>query len=86
MSTREPCGRSRNVRTPIPIASPIAVAAGQSVRAGQSGDHKTTMSAPDYLHHFSMPNFYFHATTAYAILRHNGLEIGKSDFMGSRTS
>lgn len=30
-----------------------------------------------------MPNFMFHATTAYNILRHNGLEIGKRDFMGS---
>ena len=51
-----------------------------------SGDRKTTMSAPDYLHHFSMPNFYFHVTTAYAILRHNGLEIGKADFMGQKAS
>ena len=30
----------------------------------------------------SMPNFYFHTTTAYDILRHNGIEIGKRDFMG----
>ena len=29
-----------------------------------------------------MPNFYFHTTTAYAILRHNGVEIGKGDFLG----
>ena len=28
-----------------------------------------------------MPNFYFHATAAYAILRHNGVPLGKSDFM-----
>jgi hypothetical protein len=28
-----------------------------------------------------MPNFYFHATTAYAILRHNGVELGKADFI-----
>jgi uncharacterized protein len=33
------------------------------------------------LHH-SMPNFYFHVTTAYAILRHNGVEVGKRDFLG----
>jgi len=31
-----------------------------------------------------MPNFYFHATTAYAILRHNGVPLGKSDFLGAR--
>jgi len=37
----------------------------------------------DYLLHFALPNFFFHATTAYAILRHNGLDIGKRDFMGT---
>lgn len=36
-----------------------------------------------YLAHYALPHFYFHATTAYAILRHNGLEIGKKDFIGS---
>jgi hypothetical protein len=30
-----------------------------------------------------MPNFFFHVTTTYAILRHNGVEIGKMDFLGS---
>ncbi|MDR3409911.1 MAG: DUF1993 domain-containing protein [Formivibrio sp.] len=36
----------------------------------------------DYLHHWVLPNFYFHVTTAYDILRHNGVEIGKKDFLG----
>ena len=35
-----------------------------------------------YLVHFALPNFYFHATTAYAILRRCGIEIGKMDFIG----
>ena len=35
-----------------------------------------------YLLHQAMPNFYFHATTAYAILRHCGVEVGKRDFLG----
>jgi uncharacterized protein len=35
-----------------------------------------------FLTHAALPNFYFHVTTAYAILRHNGLEIGKRDFLG----
>ncbi len=39
-------------------------------------------SGQDYLLHFVLPNFYFHITTAYAILRHNGLEVGKMDFLG----
>jgi hypothetical protein len=37
----------------------------------------------DYLRYFVMPNFYFHITTAYVILRHNGVELGKMDFIGA---
>jgi len=37
----------------------------------------------DYLVHAAIPNFFFHATMAYAILRHNGVELGKMDFIGS---
>ena len=37
----------------------------------------------DYLAHVALPNFFFHATMAYAILRHNGVELGKMDFIGS---
>lgn len=36
-----------------------------------------------YLLNFALPNFYFHVTTAYNILRHNGVEIGKRDFIGA---
>jgi len=35
-----------------------------------------------YLTSFALPNFHFHVTTAYAILRHNGVEIGKQDYLG----
>jgi len=41
------------------------------------------MDGADYLHTFAMPNFVFHAAAAYAILRANGVEIGKRDFMGA---
>ena len=37
----------------------------------------------DYLQAFALPNFYFHVATAYNILRHNGVEIGKRDFLGN---
>jgi hypothetical protein len=37
----------------------------------------------DYISKFAMPNFYFHVTTAYNILRHNGVVIGKADFTGA---
>jgi hypothetical protein len=39
-------------------------------------------SGLQFLTEFCLPNFYFHATAAYAILRHNGLPIGKEDFLG----
>ena len=37
----------------------------------------------DYVLEMQLPNFYFHVCTAYAILRHNGVELGKTDFLGS---
>ena len=37
----------------------------------------------DYLVHIALPNFFFHVTMAYAILRHNGVELGKMDYIGS---
>lgn len=41
-----------------------------------------SMRAADYLEQIAIPNFYFHVTTAYAILRHNGVPLGKMDFIG----
>jgi len=46
------------------------------------GDHKLPFTAEGFLMSFSLPNFYFHATTAYDILRTNGVPLGKRDFMG----
>jgi len=43
---------------------------GKSIRGG------------DYLDHMVLPNFHFHLTTAYSILRHNGVDLGKGDFLG----
>jgi hypothetical protein len=43
---------------------------------------KGYMKGSDYLNHFVLPNFYFHITAAYAILRHCGVDIGKRDFLG----
>ncbi len=40
------------------------------------------LSGQAYLANYGLPQFFFHVTTAYAILRHNGLNIGKRDFMG----
>lgn len=41
-----------------------------------------TFPGQTYLLNYALPNFYFHTTTAYAILRHNGIEVGKQDFLG----
>lgn len=46
------------------------------------GERRMEFTAEDFLMSFTMPNFYFHATTAYAILRSKGVKLGKMDFMG----
>jgi hypothetical protein len=46
-------------------------------------DKSITMKGQQFLSSFSLPNFYFHAATAHGILRHNGVEIGKRDFLGA---
>ena len=43
----------------------------------------TSLTGQAYLLTFALPNFYFHVTTAYDILRHNGVELGKMDYLGS---
>ena len=55
---------------------------GKNVTVKQ-GDREVQFTGIDLLLKRAMPNFYFHATTAYDILRHNGVEIGKRHFMGN---
>jgi len=45
-------------------------------------DKTVVLKGQDYLFERVYPNFFFHVTTAYAILRHNGVDIGKGDFLG----
>jgi hypothetical protein len=47
----------------------------------RSGD-ALQFTGETFLKHFAMPNFFFHATTSYALLRHAGVELGKADFLG----
>jgi hypothetical protein len=47
------------------------------------GGNDMPFKGQQFLINFSLPNFYFHVVTAYDILRHNGVEIGKRDFLGS---
>jgi uncharacterized protein len=51
------------------------------LRPGTPKEKKLTGQA--YLLHYGLPQFFFHVTTAYAILRHNGVEVGKMDFIGA---
>jgi len=51
-----------------------------------AGGNERKFRAQVYLYHFAMPNFYFHTTTAYNIIRSLGVEIGKRDFMGAMPS
>ncbi len=46
------------------------------------GGRELSFKGQAYLLSFVIPNFYFHSTTTYAILRHNGVELGKMDFLG----
>jgi hypothetical protein len=49
----------------------------------KAGQREMSFKGLDYLTGYALPNFFFHYTTAYAILRHNGLELSKRDFIGS---
>jgi hypothetical protein len=55
----------------------------REITTGSGANARQFANGQLYLVHYALPHFYFHATTAYAILRHNGLEIGKKDFIGS---
>ena len=46
-------------------------------------DGTITLKGEPYLKHYVLPNFYFHVTTAYALLRHNGVQLGKGDYLGA---
>ena len=47
------------------------------------GGKEHNFKGQNYLLYFAIPNIYFHTTATYAILRHNGLDVGKADFLGS---
>lgn len=59
----------------------FADAATRTVRI-KAGNKELELTGSKYLTHGALPNFFFHVTTAYNILRHNGLEVGKGDFLG----
>lgn len=60
----------------------IEASAQRDITTG-SGEKAKQWKGQVYLLHYALPHFFFHATTAYDILRHNGVDIGKKDFIGS---
>ena len=46
-------------------------------------DGPLTLQGETYLKNFVLPNFFFHVTTTYALLRHNGVDLGKAEFLGA---
>ena len=63
-------------------AAQIDGSEGKAITRTVRGQPKT-FTGINYLLQYALPNFYFHSATAYAILRHNGVELGKADFLGS---
>jgi hypothetical protein len=61
----------------------IDAAADREITFPLGPEKKGHMKGDDYLNHFVLPNFYFHCTAAYAILRHSGVDVGKRDFLGA---
>jgi hypothetical protein len=87
-SAAVPLRRTRRARRPDGQSPPDA-RPGPDRRFGGTRDRSPIRGEPkkftgiNYLLQFALPNFSFHTTTAYAILRHNGVEIGKADFIGA---
>ena len=55
----------------------------QDVTFPAGPDKSITLKGQQFVNAFAFPNFYFHAATAHGILRHNGVEVGKRDFLGT---
>ena len=64
---------------------PADFSGGEERRVAPPWMEGNSVSGEQYLTRISAPNFYFHVTTAYDILRHNGVELGKRDFIGVRS-
>jgi len=61
----------------------FAEAATREIITRQGTPKERRFSGQDYLLHYGLPQFFFHVSTAYGILRHNGVDLGKKDYMGA---
>ncbi len=75
--------RINRARTIVQSMTPAMLdgAATREITIQTGPNDRTTFSGEDYLLKFAQPQFYFHASMAYAILRHNGVKLGKRDFL-----
>jgi uncharacterized protein len=64
-------------------AARVNAAASREISVPQRNKDPLVFSADAFVRHWALPNFYFHATTAYALLRHGGVAVGKGDFLGA---
>ena len=63
-------------------AAQIDGSEGREISIPTRAGEPLVFTGENYLKHYALPNFYFHATTTYALLRHAGVEIGKGDYLG----
>jgi uncharacterized protein len=64
-------------------ANAVDASADREISFPLGGGRTGQMKGSDYLNHFLLPNYYFHLATAYDLVRHAGVEIGKRDFIGA---
>ena len=64
-----------------PNGGPTRLVADIITQAGTSKEKRFT--GQSYLFNYGLPHFFFHTTAAYAVLRHNGVEVGKKDYLGT---
>ncbi len=78
--------RIDRARTIVQAITPAMLvdAATREITIQTGPQDRTPFSGEDYLLKFALPQFYFHASMAYAILRHNGVKLGKRDFLTLR--
>ncbi len=75
--------RIRSVLSYLQSFSPADLAGAADIKVSQSRWNGQYLPGPEFAVQHAIPNLYFHVTTAYAILRHNGVEVGKKDYLGS---
>jgi hypothetical protein len=79
-------GRIRNTVTWLETLTEQDFVGAETRKVAVPGAPGKVALGRDNLYEHAIPNFFFHVTTSYAILRHNGVELGKNDFLGVRTT